>query len=173
MLDSDHPIVWVSDSSALHWEIASSDTRCSCCKLVVLVTLRGCHLLDGLVACDSVEARKEIVRCSREEIVRGTMLTPRESWRATLLDCACHWATSLVGRFLRCPSEDEIRVTPLSRWTTKCWSIQRGRTLVATKRTSGENLCVNIVLPVGLQVPNTSLFLHSYTCACVVALVIR
>jgi hypothetical protein len=38
------------DSSALHREIASSGTRCSCCKPVVLVTLGGCHLLNGLVA---------------------------------------------------------------------------------------------------------------------------
>ena len=38
------------DSSALHCEIASSGTRCSSCKLVVVVTLRDCHLLDGLVA---------------------------------------------------------------------------------------------------------------------------
>ena len=28
----------------------------------MLATLGGCHLLDGLVACDSIEARKEIVR---------------------------------------------------------------------------------------------------------------
>jgi hypothetical protein len=48
----------VSDSSALHCEIASSDTRCSICKPVVLVTLGGCHLLDGLVVV-SIEARKE------------------------------------------------------------------------------------------------------------------
>jgi len=171
MLDCDHPIVWVSDSSALHWEIASSGTRCSCCKPVVLVTLGGCHLLDSLVACDSVEACKEIVWCSGEEIVRGTVLTPRGSQRATLLDHVCHWATSLVGRFLRCPSEDEVHHTPLSRRTIKCWSTQRGRSLVATKWTLGENHHVNFVLPVGLQVPNTSLFLHSYTCACVIALV--
>ena len=32
----------------------------------VLVTLGGCHLLDGLVARGSVEARKKIVRCSGE-----------------------------------------------------------------------------------------------------------
>ena len=76
----------MSVSSALHCEIASSGTRCSCCKPVVLVTLGGCHLLDGLVACDSVEARKEIVRCSGEEIVRGTVLTPRGSRRATLVE---------------------------------------------------------------------------------------
>ena len=52
----------------------------------VLVTLGGCHLLDGLVARDSVEARKKIVRCSREEIVRGIVLTPREPRRATLVE---------------------------------------------------------------------------------------
>ena len=40
-----------------------------------LVTLGGCHLLDGLVARGSVEARKKIVRCSGEEIVRGIVLT--------------------------------------------------------------------------------------------------
>ena len=49
-----------------------------------LVTLRGCHLLDGLVVV-SVEARKEIVRCSGEELVRGIMLAPRETRRATLV----------------------------------------------------------------------------------------
>ena len=52
----------------------------------VLVTLGGCHLLDGLVARDSVEARKKIVRCSGEEIVRGIVLTPRESLKATLVE---------------------------------------------------------------------------------------
>ena len=63
----------------MHQEITSSGTRYSCCKPVVLVTLGGCHHLDGLVACDSVEARKEIMRCSREEIVRDMVLTPRGS----------------------------------------------------------------------------------------------
>jgi hypothetical protein len=52
----------------LHREIASSGTMCSCCKPVVLVTLGGCHLLDGLVACGSVEARKKIVRGSGEDL---------------------------------------------------------------------------------------------------------
>jgi hypothetical protein len=49
-----------------------------------LVTLRGCHLLDGLVAYDSIEACVEIVRSSRGVFVRGTMLTPWEPRRATL-----------------------------------------------------------------------------------------
>jgi hypothetical protein len=53
---------------------------------VVLVTLRGCHLLDGLVACDSVEARKKLVRCSGGGFVRGIVLTPRGSRRASLVE---------------------------------------------------------------------------------------
>jgi hypothetical protein len=48
--------------------IASSGTRCLSCKLVVLVTLGGCHLLDGFVACDSIETRKKIVRGSGEDL---------------------------------------------------------------------------------------------------------
>ena len=55
----------------LHREIASSGTRRLCCKPVVLVTLEGCLLLDGLVACDSVEAREKIVQSSEEGFVRG------------------------------------------------------------------------------------------------------
>ena len=53
---------------------------------VVLVTLGGCHLLDGLVLCLRCEARKKIVRCSGEVIVSGIVLTPRESRRATLVE---------------------------------------------------------------------------------------
>jgi hypothetical protein len=52
---------------------------------VVLVTLGGCHLLDGLVVV-SVETREKIVRCSGEVIVRGIVLTPWEPRRATLVE---------------------------------------------------------------------------------------
>ena len=45
----------------LHHEVASSGTRWSSCKPVVLVTLGACHLLNSLVACDSVEAHEKIV----------------------------------------------------------------------------------------------------------------
>ena len=68
----------------LHREVASSGTRWSCCKPVVLVTLGGCHLLDGLVVV-SVEARKKLVRRSGEVLVRGIVLAPREPQRATLV----------------------------------------------------------------------------------------
>ena len=36
-------------------------------------------------------------------IVRGFVPSPTECRKVTLLDCLCHWVTSLVGRFLRCP----------------------------------------------------------------------
>jgi hypothetical protein len=52
---------------------------------MVLVTLGDCHLLDGLVACDSVEARKKLVRCSRGGFMRGIVLAPREPRKATLV----------------------------------------------------------------------------------------
>ena len=53
---------------------------------MVLVTLGGCHLLDGLVACDSVEAREKIVWCSGGGFVREIVLTPRGLRRATLVE---------------------------------------------------------------------------------------
>ena len=56
---------------------------------MVLVTLGGYHLLDGLVVCLRREARKKIARCSREVIVRGIVLTPWESRRATLVESRC------------------------------------------------------------------------------------
>ena len=45
------------------------------CDWGFLVTLDDCHHLDGLVDSRSVKARKEIVRCSKEVLMRGTVLT--------------------------------------------------------------------------------------------------
>jgi hypothetical protein len=53
---------------------------------VLLVTLGCCHLLDVLVAYDSVEAREKLVRCSGEGFMRGIVLTPRGSRRVTLVE---------------------------------------------------------------------------------------
>ena len=58
----------------LHHEVALSGTRGLCCQPVVLITFGGCHLLDGLVACDSIEACEKIMRCSRGGFVRGIVL---------------------------------------------------------------------------------------------------
>ena len=69
----------------LHYEVASSGTRWLSCKPVVLVTLRGCHLLDGLVVV-SVEALKKLMQCSEKSFVRGIVLAPWEPRRATLVE---------------------------------------------------------------------------------------
>ena len=53
---------------------------------MVLVTIGGYHLLDGLVVCLHCEARKKTVRFSGEVIVSGIVLTQRESRRATLVE---------------------------------------------------------------------------------------
>ena len=53
---------------------------------MVLVTLGDCHLLDGLVACDSIEEREKIVRCSEGGFVREIVLTPWGSRRETLVE---------------------------------------------------------------------------------------
>jgi hypothetical protein len=43
----------------LHHEVASSGTRCLSCKLIVLVPLGGCHLLDGLVVSSLSQSPRE------------------------------------------------------------------------------------------------------------------
>ena len=79
-----------------------------------------------------------IVRGYLPVIVRSIVPSPTKSQKVTLVDCSCHWVTSLVGRFLRSPSEDEVHATPLSHRTTKCWSTQRGRSVPASTWASGE-----------------------------------
>ena len=70
---------------------------------MVLVTLGGCHLLGSLVACDSIEACEKIVRCSRGGFVRGIVLTPWGSRRATLVERVIE-LPHFVGRFLWYPT---------------------------------------------------------------------
>ena len=71
-----------------HREVASSDTKWSSCKPVVLVTLGDCHLLDGLVVV-SVEARKKLVRCSEEELCEGHCARPARATKSNFSK-ACH-----------------------------------------------------------------------------------
>ena len=69
----------------LHREVALSGTRWSSCKPVVLLTLGGCHLLDGLVVV-SVEARKKLCGAPEKSFVRGIVLALWEPRRATLVE---------------------------------------------------------------------------------------
>ena len=55
---------------------------------MVLVTLGGCHLLDGLVVV-SVEARKKLVRGSGEELCEGHCARPAGAAKSNFSK-ACH-----------------------------------------------------------------------------------
>ena len=80
---------------------------------MVLVTLGGCHLLDGLVACDSIEAREKIVWCSGGGFVRGIVLTPQGSRRATLVGRVIE-LSSLLGLILVVPDVRAWQVMPIN-----------------------------------------------------------
>ena len=58
------------------------------CKPVVLVTLRGCHLLDGLVVV-FLEAYKKLVRRSREVLCEGHCARPAGATKSNFSK-ACH-----------------------------------------------------------------------------------
>jgi hypothetical protein len=85
----------VCDSSALHHEVALSGTRWSSCKLVVLVTLGDCHLLDVLVVV-SVEARKEDCAVLRRSDCEGYCAHPAGAAKSNS-SRACHRATLTFG----------------------------------------------------------------------------
>ena len=72
----------------LHREVASSGTRWLSCKPVVLVTLGGCHLLDGLVVV-SVKARKKLVQRSEEVLCEGHCARPVRAAKSNFSK-ACH-----------------------------------------------------------------------------------
>jgi hypothetical protein len=59
------------------------------------------------MAWSSEEVLARVSDCSWPSLVDlwGALYLSRpESWKLTLVDCSCHWVTSLVGRFLWCPS---------------------------------------------------------------------
>jgi len=120
-----------------------------------LVTLGGCHHLDGL------EQQRRIgtswwlfVAISRW--LWGVCAYPVESQRQPLVDCACHWATSLVVG--PCGARGEFGCgVPINRQTTKCWSTQQGRSMPASTWTSGEKSVSQLSL-IGIL----SMLGHSY-----------
>jgi hypothetical protein len=137
-----------------------------------LVTLGGCHLLDGLVDCGSVEAHKEIVRSSGEGFVREIVLTPRGSRKATLVECViyhtCKWCFGV-------PRSDQ-RLESLAQEPSRCWSTQRGLAWWQPSEPRDKNHRVNIVCSSRwFALPNHMLcvYIITYHCVCVVALVIR
>jgi hypothetical protein len=151
--------------------IASELILVRCFERLHRVALGGCHLLGGLVACGSVKACKKIVRGFGEAFVRGIVLTSWGSQRATLVEYVIELPHLMVGS---CCAFWEARcVISISRRTTKCWSTQRGRSLVATKWTLGENHRVNLVYSSWWFefTLHKLIFTFIYTCVYVVALV--
>ena len=68
-----------------------------------------------------------------------------ETPKATLVNCSCHWVTSLVDRFLRCLLWWARCVIPISHRTTECWSTQRGLACRQAREPWEKNL-VSIVI---------------------------
>jgi hypothetical protein len=86
----------VSDSSVLHYEIASSGTRWSSCKPVVLIILGGCHLLDGLVVSSLSWSMQEDCVVLWRRICEGYYARPTGAAKSNS-SWACHWVTLTFG----------------------------------------------------------------------------
>jgi hypothetical protein len=89
-------------SSALHWVASSCGTRWKLSASCELVTLGVCRHLDGPVIGGSLSGVGDCLR-PRSVACVGSWPSPCEEPKGTLLDCLCHWATSLVRRFLQRP----------------------------------------------------------------------
>ena len=83
----------------------------------MLVTLGGCHLLEGLVVV-SVEARKKLMWCSEEELCEGHCARPQETRRAILVEYVIE-LPSLLRWVLVVPDVQAWRVMPISHRTNK------------------------------------------------------
>jgi hypothetical protein len=139
----------------------------------VLVTLGGCHLLDGLVDCGSVEARKEIVCSSREGFVRGIVLALRGSRRATLVERVIELPHLRVVSW--CARSGQ-RLESLAQESSRCWSTQQGLAWWQPSEPRFKNHRVNIIYSsrwFALLSHKLCVYIITYHCVCVVALVIR
>ena len=131
-------------SSGFDWVIASSHT----CRSLWLQFFCYSWWLSSprwLGSAEEYWHKLMIVRGYLPTIVRGLVPFAMESRKVTLVDCARHWATSLVGRFLQSPTVDEICATPLSRRTTECWLTQQGLACRQAYEPREKNLCVHLL----------------------------
>jgi len=134
--------------SAFAWVIASSGTYGS---LWLWISCYSWWLLlpRRLGAAEEHWYELVIVRGHLPVIVKGLVPFPVESQNVTLVNCSCHWVTSLVGRFLRCPIEDEVRATSLSHRTTKWWSTQQELACQQAHEPREKNHCVHLLWLIG------------------------
>jgi hypothetical protein len=75
----------------------------------------------------------------------GCCAFPGGAPKATLVNCSCHWVTSLTVGSYGALGELGFGL-PISHRTTKWWSTQRGCSMPASTWTSGEKLCVTFVI---------------------------
>lgn len=137
--------------SMLHWDIASSGT---CCKLVVLVTLVGCHLLDGWVVvalwkpmwnvwfwksrferyldyCVDAKSNTSRARCEERRVVRSDQVLELECKQSTCKSVTC---SSPLAR-------GSTTTLGLSQWGVNSWK---------TIEPHEKDHCVIFCLPFGL-----------------------
>jgi hypothetical protein len=75
-----------------------------CCRCGFLVTLGGsCHL-DGLEQWWRSNTCWWLFVAGFGDLVRAIAPSPTKRRKVALVNCSCHWVTSLVGRFLWCPT---------------------------------------------------------------------
>jgi hypothetical protein len=115
--------------------------------------------LGGLWLCRSSQ---EYCARLRRSFVRGIVITPRGSRRATLVERVIELPHLMMGSYgafceARC-------VLPISRRTMKCWSTQQGLAWWQPSELREKNHRVNIILHLlgGLPSCNISLYLLSY-----------
>jgi hypothetical protein len=171
------PIAKWAISSALHWVIALSDTRWSSCKPMVLVTLGGCHLLDGLVVV-FVEACKEDCAVLRRSDCEGYCAHPAGATNSNSSRARCEgWQVVWPCQVL-----ELVVSTPRGRvWLVghyyqenrrQPWSLsQRGLDWWQPSEPRDKNHRVIIFLLVCNPHTQACIYFH-ILCACVVALVI-
>jgi hypothetical protein len=92
-----------------------------------------------------VVARVVLVFCHLLVICEGCCAFPGGALKATIVNCSCHWVISLMIGSYGAPEELGFGF-PISHRTTKWWSTQRGRSVLASTWTSGEKLCVIFVI---------------------------
>jgi hypothetical protein len=92
-----------------------------------------------------VVARVVLVLGHLPVICEGCCAFPGETPKATLVNCSCHWVTSLVVG--SCGALGELGFgLPISRRTMKWWSTQQGCSVPASTWTSGEKLYGTFVI---------------------------
>jgi len=136
-------------------EVPSSGTRCSCCKMVVVVTLGGCHLLDDVVACllrrmmhrDCAVLRSEIT------LLRGVVLARGRSWRTTLVEVRCEEDLGGTPAYTRVPKlGTKLDLLIACRKVVVLKDLpQRGLSGWQTTKPWNKNHCVNLCILLSLQ----------------------